>query len=305
MNNASPTLHYRRSPWTAAALSLIMPGLGHVYVGALAQGLVWMFFWGIVCVLGLAFLSFPSAYSWTIGCAAELCGIVIWLAAALDSRRLALRCKSDYELKDYNRWYVYVLLLLIGTGGCLAYALQVREQLLQPFKIPTAAMYPSILPRDRLIAVKNAYRTADPQRGDIVLFVYPDDRRIFYMKRVVALAGDTVEVKSGNLYINGAELVREAIGPATIKSGNTTSTGKVFYENNNGAKYRIFISQEKPAADFGPITVPKYDCFVMGDNRNNSMDSQHFGSIAVTSLKGKFKYRYWPITGGEHWGTIQ
>jgi len=305
MNNAFPTVRYRRSPWTAAALSLIMPGLGQVYVGALAQGLVWIFFWGIVCVVGLVFLSFPSAYSWTIGCAAELCGVVIWLAAAVDSRRLALRCKSDYELKDYNRWYVYVLLLLIGTGGCLAYALHVREQLVQPFKIPTAAMYPSILPKDRLIAVKNAYQTADPQRGDIVLFVYPDDRRIFYIKRVVALAGDTVEVKSGNLYINGAELALEAIGPATMTSGNTTSTGKVFYENNNGAKYRIFISQEKPAADFGPITVPKYDCFVMGDNRNNSLDSRHFGSIAVTSLKGKFKYRYWPITGGAHWGTIQ
>jgi signal peptidase I len=305
MNNAPPSVQYRRLPWTAATLSLIMPGLGHVYVGALARGLVWMFSWGIVCVVGLVFLSFPAAYSWTIGCAAELCGAVIWLAAAVDSRRLALRCKSDYELKDYNRWYVYVLLLLIGTGGCLAYALHVRDQLVQPFIIPTATMYPSILPKDRLIAVKNAYQTADPQRGDVVLFVYPDDRRIFYIKRVVALAGDTVEIKSGNLYINGAELAREPIGPATMTSSNTISTGKVFYENNNGAKYRIFISQEKPAADFGPITVPKYDCFVMGDNRNNSSDSRHFGSIAVTSLKGKFEYRYWPIIGGQHWGTIQ
>src|SRR3954452_3529582 len=233
MNNPSPTVQYRRLPWTAATLSLIMPGLGQVYVGALAQGLAWMFFWGIVCVVGLLFLSFPSAYSWTLGCAAELCGVLIWLAAPFHCRRIALRCKSDYELKDYNRWYVYVLIFLIGTGGCLAYALHVREQLVQPFIIPTAAMYPSILPKDRLIAVKNAYRTADPQRGDIVLFVYPEDRRLFYIKRVVALAGDTVEVKSGNLYLNGVELAREAIGSATMTSGNTTSTGKVFSENNN------------------------------------------------------------------------
>src|SRR6185436_13600452 len=236
MNDASPTVQYRRSPWTAAALSLIMPGLGQVYVGALGQGLVWMFFWGTACVVGLEFLSFPSAYSWTIGCAAELCAVVIWLAAAVDSRRLALRCKSAYELKDYNCWYVYVLLLLIGTGGCLAYVLHVREQLVQPFRIPTASMYPSILPNDRIIAVKNAYQTADPQRGDLVLFVYPDDRRIFYLKRVVALAGDTVEVKSGNLYINGTELARDAIGPAAMTSSNRTFSGKVFHENNNGAR---------------------------------------------------------------------
>lgn len=305
MNNPTSTVPYCRSPWTAAALSLIMPGLGQVYVGTLARGLVWMVLCGIFFVMGLSLLSVPSAYSWTLGCGAGLSVVVLWLGAAVDSRRLALRCRPDYEPKDYNRWYVYVLLLLIGTGGCLAYALYVREQLLQPFKIPTAAMYPTILPKDRLIAVKNAYRTADPQRGDLVLFVYPDDRRILYIKRVIALAGDTVEVKSGNLYINGAELAREAIGNGTTTSSNTTFTGKVFYENNNGAKYRVFISEEKPAPDFGPITVPEYDCFVMGDNRNGSRDSRHFGSIAVTSLKGKFGYRYWPITGGAHWGTIQ
>jgi signal peptidase I len=305
MNNASPTMQYRRSPWTAAILSLIMPGLGQVYTGALAQGLVWMFLCGIFSVTGLLFLSFPSAYSWTLGCVAELSLVVIWLAAAVDSRRLALRCKPDYELKDYNRWHVYVLLLFLGTGGLLAYALDVRNQLIQPFIIPSAAMYPTILPNDRIIAVKNAYQIADPQRGDIVLFANPDNRRIYFIKRVVALAGDTVEIKSGNLYVNGVELPREPVGPATISSGKTMSTGQVFYENNNGAKYRIFISQEKPAADFGPITVPKHDCFVMADNRNIAFDSRYFGSIAVTSLKGKFEYRYWPITGGGHWGTIR
>jgi signal peptidase I len=305
MNNASPTVPYRRSPWTAAILSLIMPGLGQVYVGALAQGLVWMFLCGIFLVMGLSFLSFPSAYSWTLGCLAELSLVVIWLAAAVDSRRLALRCKPDYELKDYNRWYVYVLLLLIGTGGCLAYALYVREQVIQAFAVPSAAMYPTILPNDRVIAVKNAYQTADPQRGDLVLFADPDNRRVFFIKRVVAIAGDRVESKSGNLYVNDVELPRESIGPATVSFGKTTSTGEVFYEKNNGAKYRIFISQEKPAADFGPITVPKHECFVMGDNRNSSRDSRYFGAIAVTGLKGKFEYRYWPITGGAHWGTIQ
>ena len=305
MNNTSTTIQARRSPWTAAILSLIMPGLGQVYAGALAQGLVWMVLCGMFLVLGLTLLAFPSAHSWTLGCGAELSSLVIWLAAAVDSRRLALRCKPDYELKDYNRWHVYGLLLLIGTGGLLAYGLYAREQVIQAFRIPTTAMYPTILPKDRLIAVKNAYRTADPQRGDIVLLVDPDDRRLFFVKRVVALAGDTVAIRSGELYVNDVELPREPIGPATISSNNITSTGEDFFENNNGAKYRIFISEENPAPDFGPITVPKYDCFVMGDNRNNSRDSRYFGPIAVTSLKGKFEYRYWPITGGRHWGAIQ
>ncbi|HTV42554.1 MAG TPA: signal peptidase I [Candidatus Sulfotelmatobacter sp.] len=305
MNKIPPIIQYRRSPWTAAILSLIMPGLGQVYVGALAQGLVWMFLCGTFLVMGLLILSFPAAHSWTLGCVAELSSLVIWLAAAVDSRRLALRCKPDYELKDYNRWYVYVLLLLIGTGSLLAYALYVRGQMLQAFIVPGAAMYPTILPNDRVIAIKNAYQTVDPLRGDIVLFADPDDRRIFFIKRVIAISGDTVEIKSGKLYINHVELPLESIGPATISSGKTTSTGEDFYENNNGAKYRIFISREKQTPDFGPSTVPKHDCFVMGDNRNNALDSRYFGPIALASLRGKFEYRFWPITGGAHWGTIR
>jgi Signal peptidase I len=159
-----------RRPWIAAILSFIMPGLGQVYSGMLPRGLIWMLLCGISSVAGLLILSHPTAYSWTLGCAAGLAQVAIWIAGAIDSYRCALRCKADYELKDYNRWYVYVLLLLMGTGSLLSYALNVRDQLIQPFIIPGASMYPTLSPRDRFIAVKNAYRNSDPQRGDLVLF---------------------------------------------------------------------------------------------------------------------------------------
>ncbi len=294
MNNTRS--HSQRRPWIAAVLSLIMPGLGQIYTGSLPRGLIWMFFCAIFSVAALLFLSHPTAYSLTLGCAAVLAEVVIWVAAAVDSYRCALRCKADYELKDYNRWYVYLLLLIMGTGGHLSYALYVRGQLIQPFRIPYASMYPAILPHDHLIAVKNAYQAADPQRGDIVLLVNPLNRHEFWIKRVIALAGDTVAVKGGTVYINGVKLAQEPVGPATVVSGHTTSTGQVFYESNNGTKYRIFISQDHPAPDFSEITVPKYDCFVMGDNRNDSFDSRYIGPVPITAILGKFDYRYWPIT---------
>lgn len=286
--NKTHSINLRR-PWIAAILSFIMPGLGQVYGGMLPRGLIWMLLCGISSVTGLLLLSHPTAYSWTLGCAAGLAQVAIWIAGVIDSYRCALRCKADYELKDYNRWYVYVLLLLMGTGSLLSYALNVRDQLIQPFRIPGAAMYPTISPGHRVIAVKNTYRDADPQRGDMVLFTNPNNRREFWIKRVIAIAGDTVAVKDGDVSVNGTKLSQQSMGPDVVSG----TTGQIFNEENNGAKYRIFISQGHPAPDFPEITVPKNECFVMGDNRN---DSRYAGSISITSILGKFEYRYWPIT---------
>jgi signal peptidase I len=283
-----------RRPWIAAVLSLTMPGLGQVYNGLLPRGLVWMLACGISSVAGLLILSHPSAYSWTLGCAAALAQVVIWIAGAIDSYRCALRCRADYQLKDYNRWYAYVLLLFMGTGSLLNYALNVRVYLLQPFIVPSAAMYPTISPRDHIIAVKNAYWNADPQCGDLVLFPNPDNRHDFwnkYIRRVIAIAGDTVAVKDADVYVNGAKLSRQLIGLGVVSG----TTGQIFDEDNNGAKYRIFISQDHPTPDFPEITVPKNECFVMGDNRNESRDSRDFGPIPISAIYGKFEYRYWPI----------
>jgi signal peptidase I len=100
-----------------------------------------------------------------------------------------------------------------------------------------------------------------------------------------------VAVKDGSLYVNGVKLSRESIGPGAVSG----TTGQIFDEDNNGAKYRIFISQGHPAPDFPEITVPKNECFVMGDNRNEALDSRYVGPIPITGILGKFEYRYWPI----------
>jgi type IV secretory pathway protease TraF len=87
------------------------------------------------------------------------------------------------------------------------------------------------------------------------------------------------------------KLSREPVGPGAISA----TSGQIFNEDNNGAKYRIFISQGDPVPDFPEITVPKYECFVMNDNRNEDRDSRQFGPIPITGTLGKFEYRYWPI----------
>ena len=288
--NQTHSIAFRR-PWMAAIFSLVMPGLGQVYTGLLARGLIFMFLCGISAVVGMLILAHPTAHSWTLACAVGLAQVAIWMASAIDSYRCALRCKADYELKDYNRWYVYGLLLLMGTGSLLSYAFNVRDHLIQPFIIPGASVYPTVSPGDRLIAVKNAYRNSDPQRGDLVLFANPHNRREYWIKRVVALSGDRVAVKDRSLYVNGVKVPQKSIGPGAVSG----TTGQVFLEENPGATYRIFISHDRPAPDFPEITVPKYDCFVMSDNRNDGRDSRSLGPIPITGILGRFEYRYWPI----------
>jgi len=143
----------------------------------------------------------------------------------------------------------------------------------------------SIAPGDHLIAVKTSDRDADPQRGDLVLFTNPNNRREFWIKRVIALAGDTVAVRDGNLYVNGVKLARESSVPGAVSG----ATGNIFDEHNNGAKYRIFISPGHPVPDVPEIIVPKYECFVMSDNRSEVRDSRYFVTVRRSrlTLKGE------------------
>ena len=292
MNNSQESNRNRRLPRRAGVLSIVMPGLGHIYDGAAVRGIWLMFLYGVFTALT------PLAFTQTglilkAGLLATAAGhIGIWLFAVVDSFRIALRCRPGYALKDYNRWTVYILLVLMGTGSSTAFALYARDQFRQPFVVPSASMVPTIEPRDRVLAIKNAYRKSDPQRGDIVLFPDPDNRSRMYVKRVIAVAGDTVSINSNDLIINGRKLERQSLGNG------------VFREINNGARYRIFIGDAKPQEPTPQLTVPKYECFVMGDNRTASEDSRQFGPIPVAGITGRFDIRYWSAKGWSRIGRL-
>jgi signal peptidase I len=239
--------------------------------------------------------------------------MVIWLVAIIDSWYTAKHTADSYTLKDYNRWYVYVLLVLMGTGGSTQIAFNVRKNILEAFRVPVASNYPTIVPNDRFLANKLAYKTSDPKRGDLVVFINPENRRINYIKRVVAIAGDTVEIKDGQLYINDEKLQRQMLAQSTldnirIKVRGEPLEGDVFYETNGNAKYKIFLSgppHNQASSDFAKITVPAHHCFVLGDNRNLSQDSRHFGPIPLATVKGRADYLYWPAKDWSRFGRIK
>ena len=133
--------------------------------------------------------------------------------------------------------------------------------------IPSGSMENTIMTNDKLIALRTSYWFNDPKRGDIIIFKYPDDETEWFIKRVIALPGETVLVKDGKVYINGS---KKALSEPYIK--------------------------EEPVEDFGPYTVPKNGYFVMGDNRNNSNDAREWDIHYVSrdEILGKAWFRYYP-----------
>jgi signal peptidase I len=133
--------------------------------------------------------------------------------------------------------------------------------------VPTESMLPTIQVADRLLVDKISYRFTDIDRGDVVVFHPPlnaDSRRFDYVKRVIGLPGDKVEIRDGKVFINDKELIEP-------------------YE------------KEKPEYIYGPIIVPEETYFVMGDNRNESNDSHYWGVLAKKNIVGKVFIRYWPL----------
>lgn len=139
----------------------------------------------------------------------------------------------------------------------------IRIWLFEPFYIPSPSMQPTLYPHDRIIVNKAVYRFHPPERGDIVVFKFPLDPSRDLIKRIVALEGETIEIRQGYVYINGRRLEEP------------------------------YISNEL-TPNYGPYRVPKGYYFVMGDNRNNSEDSRIWGPLAKKYIIGKAIFIYWP-----------
>lgn len=137
--------------------------------------------------------------------------------------------------------------------------------------VPTGSMINTIQEGDRIIASRLAYINEDPKRYDVIIFHYPDDESQLFVKRIVGMPGETINIKNGIVYITDA-------------NGNTTEARS------------DFVTNCVPTGDFGPYTVPLGSYFVMGDNRNDSWDARYWKKKNVEKKKiiGKVKFRYFP-----------
>lgn len=163
-------------------------------------------------------------------------------------------------------------------------AVFIRSFIVQAFKIPSGSMLSTLQIGDHLLVNKFIYGVKfpltgtvlipwkDPKRDDVVVFKFPKDRSLDYIKRVVGVAGDTIEMKDKQLYVNGEANINPHV--------HNTDT-------------RIMPANGGPRDNMGPVKVPEGYIFVMGDNRDNSYDSRFWGFVPLNDVLGKAMILYW------------
>ncbi len=190
----------------------------------------------------------------------------------------------------------------------LAIALVLRIFLFQPFNIPSGSMMPNLLTGDFLFVSKYSYGyskhsfplsagpikgrifASEPKRGDIAVFKLPTDNRTDYIKRVIGLPGDQIQVKNGVVFINGAPVKREKVQSATSASTGPFSMTQYRETLPNGRSYVTYDTFMTPQDNTGIYRVPAGHYFMMGDNRDNSKDSRfqtEVGYVPRENLVGR------------------
>jgi signal peptidase I len=186
-------------------------------------------------------------------------------AETLAAETAGMDASDTAERTGFVRW---LLELAAMVGLAFLLSMVIRTYVVQPFVVPSGSLEPTINIGDRVLVNKFVYRFGAPQRGDIVVFPDPAGKMPALIKRIVAVGGDTVDIKEGRLVLNGTPQNEPYV------NGKPTEPGTV------------------PM----PLTVPNDSVFLMGDNRTNSGDARFFGPQPAAGIQGRAFCVYWPIS---------
>lgn len=292
-----------RRPWLALVAGLLLPGLGQIYCGDLARGALVLLSFAML-LPGAAWLGVhaPRVLCAPLVLAAVLASLLVYVGATVAAVRCARRSHPDFVPGPWNRGIVYLALFMLGHVFLLApLARHARGELVESFKVPSASMMPTILPGDRFLADK---RVGHPggiklRRGAIAVFLYPNDRTMMYVKRVIGLPGDRIELDGTSLKVNGVELRQETLGSlGTPALDRLLADHQAVRETVDGTSYTVLWGKDDEAKPLS-LTVPNGQVFVLGDNRKSSRDSRHFGVLPLADVTAVAR-QVWFSSDREH-----
>jgi signal peptidase I len=190
-------------------------------------------------------------------------------------------------IKSKSKFVEYAEAIIIA----ILIAFFIRTFIVQAFKIPSGSMKPTLLIGDHILVNKfiygvkipfirkNLISISEPKRDDVIVFIYPEDRSKDFIKRVIGVGGDTIEIRNKKIFLNGLP-----------------------FQDTHGVYVDDFIipGTIQPRDNFGPMTVPKGAVFAMGDNRDQSYDSRFWGVVELKDVLGKAFIMYWSWNREDH-----
>jgi signal peptidase I len=219
----------------------------------------------------------------------------IWLLDIFYLRKVRTEGKAESWVVEYSKSFFPVILAVF----------MIRSFLVEPFKIPSGSMMPTLLVGDFILVNKHTYglrvpilnntffEMNHPQRGEVMVFRFPQDPSMDYIKRVVGVPGDRIEYREKRLMINGQPLEMELNGDYEyVAPGLNRIAAKQYKETLGEHKHDILLVDDAPVID-GEAIVPPGHYFVMGDNRDNSNDSRFWGFVPENNIVGKAFMIWW------------
>lgn len=225
---------------------------------------------------------------------------IIWLLDILflSKKRVVTEPPVDdaTEIENPEPWYVEYAKSFFPV---LIIVLILRSFVAEPFRIPSGSMMPTLLIGDFILVNKFSYGIrlpvihtkvvdlGEPERGDVVVFRYPKNPSVDYIKRIVGVPGDHIAYYNKQLYVNGTPASQDLIGDYVEYDPAQANPGElILRENLTGTEHEILIDKTRMSVE-GEFVVPSGSYFVMGDNRDNSNDSRFWGVVPETNLVGK------------------
>lgn len=296
-------------PGLAALKSLALPGLGQWHNGQVNRAIWWFLAFAFLSVpaVALAALALPPAWAPPVLALGLLLALGLWAGSALDAWRVARRIEHG-PAQPADAWAARagqtpfwrlsgptVLILVLCDFIALPLLIgAVRSHQAQPFRIPSASMAPTLWPGDFVFADMRyaCVGCRHPvRRGDVAIFANPNDRTVLYVKRVVALPGDRVQIEPQGLRVNGQPVAQPAGPlPPALPGTSVATSGPA-------------IPLTPPAStDF---SVPAGQVFALGDHRAHSQDSRHFGTVPLADVVGRVRLVWFSWgEGGVRWARL-
>ena len=258
----------KRQPLLAGFLNILVIGLGQIYNGELKKGIFYYLgslLISLITAILILFLPFPLSFILFFSLGIFYFFFVFWV-----SWKSAKNKGASYYLKPCNRLYIYISFVFFSWYIINPIVSQfIKNNIVHAYRVIATSMVPTIFDGDHILVNELVYKFYPPRRGDVVVFRYPKNENQFFIKRIIGLPGETIYIWQKECIINGQILEEEYIIHASDKE----------------------VSPELD--NFGPIKLLQGSYFMMGDNRDWSLDSRAFGPVKENKILGKAYLIYW------------